>query len=127
MSVTEAWRHLAPLAHVLVRYADDREYWHHRVLLVHVGNDIWLVVTPFRDIFHMKVSAPPLEGVLAWDGSTLPQGVAREECILDEDEAGGVFRLGELRECTLRAANMVTEARRERRLPDLSEGSYRCM
>ena len=41
------------------------EPWHERVLLSHVGDGDWVVLTPDFDMFVETIATPPLEGIRA--------------------------------------------------------------
>eukprot|EP00959_Pyramimonas_sp_CCMP1952_P032282 677586-Pyramimonas_sp.AAC.1 len=42
---------------ILVRYENDPHgfYWHHRVLLFRVSEDIWICLTPDHDLVRVKL------------------------------------------------------------------------
>ena len=52
-------------ATVFLDYGVVGEPWHERVLLAHVGDADWVVLTPDFDMFVETVAAPPLDGVRA--------------------------------------------------------------
>ena len=86
-------------AHVLVRFSDDRELLHHRVLVGTVRGKLheyfWL--TPQRDVVKVDLQGANIVEIIPITGTRCSNGVRKRDCYLDVHSERGPFSRAELR------------------------------
>ncbi len=114
------------LDHVLVRCVADPALWHQRVLLHHVSDQIWVVMTPDRDTFTLDLQGSTLCGIAPYPRPQLPAGWRPAECHLEANAGSGAFSDKELTRATEDTLELKQQRLRSLGLPDGTEpGSYR--
>ena len=110
----------------LVCYAEDPVLWHERLVLGHVGNSFYAVVTPDRDRFVQELALPALRGLIESPWPAMPAMTKAEECYLIDSSDAGAFAAGELEALIRTTREELPELRKAKGFVDLTSGAFRC-
>ena len=80
----------APWSRVIVRYYTNRREWHERLVVLHISDSHYLILTPDGDLYAEALSVPPMVRVRRLtelgDGSReVPEGIRVDEIYWFED------------------------------------------
>ena len=116
------------LDHVLVIYVSDPVLVHQRVLLSHVADDVWVVMSPDRDIFTLDLRGSSLVSVAGYPRPKLPPGYRAANCHLESNTWAGAFTDAELRAAIANNEGLRRQKLKQMMMPDDSKpGSYRAV
>ena len=115
-----------PLDSVLVRYVDDPDLYHHRIVLRGLEGDRAVVVTPDRETFVTSLAVgETYDDLKRMHNGRLPGGPTEEDTYLAKHSEQGVFSREELLQLVHQAEEEGVPRPRRRQLGKLGEDGLR--